>query len=289
MMTRYYKFAGIKFAVTMPQEMVCENEYRLALFRVEETEPDLRIIFAQKDQLSSPQGALMAKQPGMHCYVDNDRSIRYIGAYSDDWETASIRVEYNGSSARAEVKNRHGQARVPVKYVLECMAAEHMIAGKQGFLFHCSYIDRGGKAILFTAPSETGKSTQADLWHMLRGAEIINGDRAAVRLEKGVLLAEGIPFAGSSAYCKNKSLPIAAIVYLAQASSTTICKLRGYQAFSKIWEGVSVNIWDKTDMEQVSNVVQRAATELPIFQLSCTPDESAITALEEALRKLVNP
>lgn len=288
MMTRYYQFAGIKFAVTMPQDLFYENEYRLEPFHIEATNPDQILIFEQKAQLSPPEGVLVAKEPGLHCYVNADRCIRYIGVFSDDSMTATIRIEYCGNVGRAEVKYRQLPMRISVKYVLECMAAEHMIAQNQGFVFHCSFIDNGGKAILFTAPSETGKSTQAELWKQHRGAQIINGDRAAVRLYDGVLLAEGIPFAGSSKYCKNRSLPIEAIVYLGQASRTTIRKLQGYEAFAKIWEGICVNTWDKTDMEYVSAVVQKAATEIPVFHLTCTPDESAVTALEEAMRKLVN-
>jgi hypothetical protein len=165
----------------------------------------------------------------------------------------------------------------------------HGFARNHGFIFHCSCIDRGGEAILFTAPSGTGKSTQADLWHQHRGTEIINGDRAAIRLAEGKLLAEGIPFAGSSQYCKNRSLPLRAIVYLGQAPRTTIRKLRGYEAFSKIWEGVSVNTWDREDLERVSAVVQKVASEIPVYHMPCTPDESAVIALEEALRKQVSP
>ncbi len=43
--------------------------------------------------------------------------------------------------------------------------------------FHCSYILHQNRAILFAAPSGTGKSTQAALWEKYRGAEIIIGDR----------------------------------------------------------------------------------------------------------------
>ena len=53
----------------------------------------------------------------------------------------------------------------------------------------------------------------------------------------------------------------------------------------KIWEGVSVNSWDKKDVEQVSQVVSEVVQEIPIFHLTCTPDESAVIALEEALNK----
>jgi len=57
------------------------------------------------------------------------------------------------------------------------------------------------------------------------------------------------------------------------------------EAFSKIWEGVSVNTWITEDVEAVSNAVLHAATAIPVYHLACTPDESAVTVLEEALRK----
>lgn len=140
-------------------------------------------------------------------------------------------------------------------------------------------------AILFTAPSGTGKSTQAELWKKYRNAEIINGDRAAVCVKEGKLTAEGIPFSGSSSYCSNRSVPLSAIVYLSQASETTIQILRGAEAFFKLWEGISVNSWVKEDVEHVSNVVQKVAEEIPVYHLSCTPDETAVTVLEEEFRK----
>ena len=99
--------------------------------------------------------------------------------------------------------------------------------------------------------------------------------------------AEGIPFSGSSQICENCSLPLKAIVYLSQAPETTICPLTGVRAFARIWEGVSVNIWDKEDVEQVSATVQQVLERVPVYHLACTPDESAVSALEQMLRKQV--
>jgi hypothetical protein len=222
----------------------------------------------------------------MRIYRDEEKEIRYLGFSSESWEKAHLRVENIGKQHRVCYAKSYFPNKIVSRTVLNCMGAEHLIARAGGFVFHCSYIERDGEAILFTAPSGTGKSTQADLWHEYRGAEIINGDRAAVRIVDGKVMAEGIPFAGSSAYCKNRSLPIRAIVYLGQAKETSIRKLRGYEAFSRIWEGVSVNTWDKVDMEMVSAAVQEVAQQVGVFHMPCRPDESAVIALEDALRKL---
>ena len=172
---------------------------------------------------------------------------------------------------------------ISLKTTLECMAAEHLTIENNGFILHSSFIKLKDEAILFTAPSGTGKSTQAELWKTLRGAAIINGDRSVVRWEGDHIWTEGIPFAGSSSYCENESLPLRAIVCLSQAPSTSIRRVKGYEAFLNIWKECSVNAWDTKDVEKLSSIVTHVVTTIPIFHLACTPDESAIIALEKAL------
>lgn len=135
--------------------------------------------------------------------------------------------------------------------------------------------------MLFTAPSGTGKSTQAQLWCDHRGAELINGDRIAV----GNGMIYGIPFCGSSTVAKNVTLPLAAVVYLSQAPTNTITRLRGVAAFRKLWEGCSVNVWDEEDMDRCSRAVMDTVAAVPVLHLACTPDERAVALLEQALKE----
>ena len=283
-MEKYYRFAGVDVAVRIPDAWMYEDDRQLAPFRIDQAEAPHIFSFEPVDVLTAPSGDLVAQIPGMMVYQEGNGYARYIGSVEDGWEKAYIRTIHGISESHAQVKVNEHITGIGVKTVLSAMGAEHLVAQAGGFLFHCAYIDIGGKAILFTAPSGTGKSTQAELWHQYRGAEVINGDRAVIRRKKD-LIAEGIPFCGSSSYCVNRTLPIAAIVYLSQAPTTSIRKLRGVETFLKIWEGVSVNTWDKEDMARVSGAVQQTATEIPTYHLACTPDESAVTALEEALRK----
>ena len=286
-MEKYYCFAGVELAVNVCDNRMYEEDRALAPFRVSHAAEPHCFSFEEVRELSPPEGRHVASVKDMEVYWTDGERIVYVFTEKGDWKTASMRVRHKEKQHAVQFRKR--AERVQAKMVLNALAAEHLIAQKHGFVFHCSYIAYNGKAILFTAPSGTGKTTQAELWKEYRGARIINGDRAAVRLADGKLLAEGIPFAGSSQYCKNRSLPIEAIVYLGQAPETTIRKLRGYEAFSKIWEGVSVDTWDREDMENVSQLVQKAAQTIPVYHLPCTPDESAVIVLEDALRKQVTP
>ena len=286
-MEKYYRFAGIELAVCASDDIMYSNEQKLSAFRVDHVDDPHVFYMEMVPQLSVPTGICMVSAENYEIYCDGNSRIRYIAPESGDWKEATLRVRHEGKKHWVQMRSDVFTKGINAKVVTDCIEAEHLIARKMGYILHCSYIVYNGRAVLFTAPSGTGKTTQAELWQKYRNAEIINGDRAAVRLVDGTLMAEGIPYAGGSPYCKDRSLPITAIVYLGQAPETTIRRVRGAEAFFKLWEGVSVQTWDKADMENVSAVVQRTAAQIPIYHMPCTPDEAAVAALETELRKLV--
>ena len=282
-MRKYYSFAGIELELNIPDEFAYTNERHLAPFAVEHVESPHRFRFDVVDELTPPTGTCIANEGGFRVYADGTDMIRYIGSVQQSWEPAYLRVCHRGQEHSVQLKRSQYTDRIGVHTVLNCLSAEHLVARAGGFIFHSSYIDRNGHGILFTAPSGTGKSTQADLWAQLRGARILNGDRSAIRVTSSGVQVCGVPFAGSSQFCENVTLPLSAIVYLKQAPQTTIRRLRGAEAFRRVWEGCSVNTWDRADMELVSETVQKVLMTVPVFELACTPDESAILSLEGVL------
>ena len=281
-----YRFAGVEYSVVGEPDVIFDQERTLAPFRVPTTDNPHIIRLEKVAQLPPPEGEIIAREPSFLVYSHGSIRTRYSGSIGDSWQGAYMCVRHQGKEHSVFVRECQFPGRIGVKTVLEAMEAEHLIARAGGFVFHCSYIEWQGKGILFTAPSGTGKSTQASLWNRFRGAEIINGDRAAVRITPEAIVAEGIPFAGSSTFCENRSLPLAAVVYLAQAPVTSIRQLRGYEAFARIWEGCSINIWDREDMDRVSDTVGTVARKIPVFHMPCRPDESAVLALENALKEI---
>lgn len=282
-MERYYEFAGVGIAIRVPDAIMFDDERSLAPFRVDNCEDPHRFTFEIVENLPVPSGVRIAQEPAFAVYQDGDWTVRYIGAVQSSWESAYIRVAHSGKEHRVHLKASSYPDRIGPKTVLNCMAAEHLVAENRGFILHSSFIGAGERGIVFTAPSGTGKSTQADLWQQHRGARILNGDRSALRVTDAGVRVCGIPFSGSSTYCENVTLPLTAVVYLKQAPQTTIRRLRGAEAFRRVWEGVSVNAWDRKDVLAVSAAVEQLLQQVPVFELACTPDESAVLALEGAL------
>lgn len=284
-MEKYYRFAGVELCIDIPGERMFAADRDLAPFRVEAVADPHYFRFTTVDALEAPCGDLLTVQPGFRVYKNGNMEIRYVGSVQDSWENAYLRAAHRDREHTIQWKAPGSADRVGISTVQTALAAEHLVLGAGGVVFHSACVRRNGRAVLFTAPSGTGKSTQAELWHSLRGARIMNGDRAVIRYVNGGIYACGLPFSGSSVYSENFMLPLEAVVYLAQAPVTTIRRLRGYEAFVRIWEGCSVNTWNQEDMAAASEIVSRAASEIPVYHMPCTPDASAVIALENALEE----
>ena len=78
-----------------------------------------------------------------------------------------------------EGRKTDGQAKLTDSRLFDALGLDYIMSHNHRVILHSSFISRQGEGILFTAPSGTGKSTQADLWKRHEeGVTIINGDRS---------------------------------------------------------------------------------------------------------------
>lgn len=285
-MERFYSFAGITIRITGDDTIMYNDDGILTSYSVSPGAYDHTVSFEIVDHLPLPAGKCVYESAAMRVYADGDSRIYYCGSLENGVEGAYLRGERKGNMSKVQGTKQWAPERISPRMVLGRLEAEYHIAAHGGFLLHASFIRWKDGAILFTAPSQTGKSTQAELWCSLRGAEQINGDRAAVMVSQNDVRAWGLPFCGSSGISKNVNLPLKAIVYLSQAKKTSIQRLTGLRAFSRVWEGCSVHVWEREDLQRCTDAVIQAVEQVPVFHLSCTPDETAVAALERALLEM---
>lgn len=163
------------------------------------------------------------------------------------------------------------------------LGMEHVLAEYKAFYLHASLVRWEESAILFTAPSGMGKSTQAQLWEKYRGAEILNGDRAIVRKGEEWYQAYGSPYAGSSSLYKNASARIRGIVVLGQSKVNRIKRLNPGAAMKYLLSQSMVCAWDDDFMKRLLSILADIAEQVPVYHFWCRPDESAIEVLEKIL------
>lgn len=155
-----------------------------------------------------------------------------------------------------------------------------------GIVLHASAVEYNGSAVVFSAPSETGKSTQARLWEQRMGARMLNGDRPPITLRGDTVWAHGSPWTGSDPVIRNDAFPVAAIVMLQQSSTNTIRRLTAQEALLQMVPRCFMPYFDEKLMDRAMACIHGVICRTPVFLLGCRPDESAVQLVADQLSLL---
>lgn len=148
---------------------------------------------------------------------------------------------------------------------------------------HCSIIEDRGRGLIFLGPSGIGKTTQAECWEKYCGSTIINGDIGFVQRKDQSFIAWGTPWHGSSSYCLNTSVPLKALIILKQAPQNSIRLLQGFEKVAAVSKNVFYPTWLTSGIELCMETLNYLLTMIPVYELSCRPDEGAVRLTEETV------
>lgn len=212
----------------------------------------------------------------LQTWFDPPRDLTPYAVVDFDADQRRIRVDYlkKGAHCVSQMRNSFSH-----------LNFEHLLIHCERLCLHAACVQTSLGGILFSGASGIGKSTQANLWCDHRGAVQINGDRPILSRGTDGWHAWGSPYAGSSRCHINESCPVAAIVMLRQAPMCSIRRLDPAQAVRRIWSGLTVHTWDAEFVTRAFDLAMELAEQVPVYELSCTPDIRAVSCLEEALRK----
>lgn len=156
------------------------------------------------------------------------------------------------------------------------LSMEKTILPFGGLMLHCALIEYEGRGIVFTAPSQTGKSTQASLWEKHWGARTLNGDRAVLRATEDGIFAYGSPWAGSSDLYIDRRVPLRAVIMLEQAKENRIRTLSHAEGLGLFVQQSSLPLWEPELFEAGMRTLEKIITGVPMGMLSCLPDAGAV-------------
>ena len=149
--------------------------------------------------------------------------------------------------------------------------------------FHSSLIDIDNCGLMFLGPSGIGKTTQAELWNQYRDALIINGDVVFVQETEDAFLGWGTPWHGSSPYCENTNVPVHAMIVLKQSPENSIRELTGFEKVTAVSHSVFYPRWLENGMEFCLETLDHLLKKVPVYELSCRPDEDAVRLTKETV------
>lgn len=218
--------------------------------------------------------AIAESEEGWAFYIHQDgKQPETLLAVSRDYE----KCHYYCSEQEVTTAQRD-QALIHMRTVYDGVLPTH-----GGSVIHASCIKHQGQAVMFCAPSQTGKSTQAKLWAGRFGAKIISSDAPAVFPEKNGAAAYGMPWDGSDQIMVQDQAPVAAIIELRQAKRNRIQRLTHRQAFRMLMKQGHLPMWDEEAMEKEMLVLKILSGKVPFYRLYCLPDEGAAELVEEVV------
>lgn len=277
MQSNKYVFCGCAFEIQCDEKIKPEAEFSKFLSDFSKADYTVRVI--RTDSLPTEAGEPVFRSQRRKIYVDGD--TRVYTAYSNAKLRQYVDFACKVNDSELYIKFDDELREVTV---FDGLDLPSMLLEKGIGIIHCSFVEYKESAILFVGDKQVGKSTQAGLWNKYLGADVINGDRAAVYFENGKFYADGIPFCGTSKICKNKKLPIKALVCLSIGSYNELEKLSSLNAFMKVMGKFSYNS-TKDSVEIVSALVSKMVEDLPVYSYSCLKDESAVRFLKDELWK----
>lgn len=247
--------------------------------------PEYTYFIKVSDCLPQPEGKVIARRPDLTVLQNGERESRLIGVkgnpdfYAFYQEVAADRAEVT------LVRDRIAELHIDPVFT-SLLALERRQIKKDAMILHCAYIEYRGEAILFSAPSETGKTTQANLWEKYRGSRTVNGDRSLLGKRDGRWTAQGWPVCGTSEVCHNESIPVRAVVMLSQAQENRARRMTPGQAFPLLYSQITVNKWNTQDHIHTMDLMEDFLGSVPVIHLGCTISRKAVDCLEEALQEL---
>lgn len=287
MYRRYFEFAGINIQIEsdVPLEIV---DY-FAVFEKEYSQ-DMRIdVFYKIKQVDAP--VVLHENP---VFVNDRMSVYHIDnteyrqfPWWSEYENYPITLKCgNTTPMYCEFLLTKSQMQMFANkmHFSGYLAMERVMLKHNGFQLHASVVMKHGKGVLFTAPSGTGKSTQAALWEKYEDATVINGDKALIRKQEDGFMVYGSPYAGTSQIYKNLSAPVSCIVVLSQAEVNRLQPLTKAEAFKKIYKESAVNVWNGDFVVGFAGLLQELVSTVPVYHLACRPDQSAVEILKKELQ-----
>ncbi len=269
MFRKCFDFSGVRLCISAPCELAVTDKLSRFETECEDGCVSVRLHFA--DALPQPH------EGDGRRYLTNTARAKNAAPYAF--------VEGEGAEWNILMSEEYRKF-TDVVSVLKALDLNHILLEQNAVVLHASYIEYEGGAVLFSAPSGTGKSTQAELWKKYRGARIINGDRCLIRNGEAGFTAGGIYYSGTSEYCENRTLPLKAVVLPRKAKENRIEPVTGITAFRSIFRECAHKTAYPDDPALAATLISELVKTVPTALLSCLPDEGAVCALEEYLRRI---
>ncbi len=155
-----------------------------------------------------------------------------------------------------------------------------------GYLpIHATAISISNEAVLFSAPSGTGKSTHANYWKQLYPETIfINDDKPLINIENNELYVYGSPFSGEHRINKNIKTKLKAIVLLKQGIDNKIEVSNINEIIPELIKN-TLNPKLESSWNKIIPLIEKIYDNIPVLKLHATNSKESVKEIYNYLKQ----
>lgn len=238
------------------------------------------MIVSLKNELIMPNGLTLGNQ---NPYVITNPTERIIYFKKNGIINVLIKHDYDYNNILIEINQKNIKNLALTEYIMSSIMFLEL-AMHLGYLpIHATAISLGGKAILFSAPSGTGKSTHASHWKkVFPEAVFINDDKPIINVENNQLYVYGSPFSGEHCINKNTKSKLKAIVFLKQGVDNKIEKVSIKEVIPELIRN-TLNPKLETSWNKIIPLIEKVYEEIPVLRLYATNSVDSVNVIYKYL------
>lgn len=274
-MDNFYRIADLNFQITSKQSMPY-LEMRMNEYKTVPCTPDIKVALAISAHIAIPDARIYAGRQ-LNFFETSDGGFGFFSCESGT-PTRLVMSDPDFRSVTITVADTDIADAVFFTYL--GMAFEMGASLHERIVLHSSSLVYKGKAVAFSAPPETGKSTHTRLWKKVFGNDvtIVNDDKPALRFDNDGIILFGTPWAGSTGINANVSAPLAAVVFLNRGAENSILPLAQEDCIKLFLEETPKPVVPRLMLSYLG-YAERLIETAPSFALFCNmSDDAAITA-----------
>ncbi len=266
-------------------------EHRLSAYLVTDTHavPDIVVTFKLKEEIEVPDGKDFKRldtwywidrgEEGYSAIKQHHKTRLTLNRMDFDKSCNNVTIEYFDIDG---LFNDFSTDRMLHHILGDAFSFCQTVRGNM--LLHSAAVSYKGQAILFSAPSGTGKSTHASLWKEYYHNDVVlfNDDNPMIINDNGTLFACGTPWSGKTEINENIILPLKSIVFLKQGEKNSVRKLSTLETVVKLLNETRKPVF-KDLMENHILFINKTIEDIAIYEFTCNVSREAVDLIKDTI------
>ncbi len=285
----FYRIANNLIEIKGLQNEYIERRMSAYLATDKHTTPDITVTFIYNTEIEVPTGEDFRRLNAWYWIKKDDGGFSAVRQHSK-YRFNLIRVDFDESwkNVTIEYYNIDGlYSNIKTDQLLHHILGEAIAfcqTVRKNTVLHSAATAYKGQAVLFSAPSETGKSTHTSLWKKYYPDDVVlfNDDTPIITEIDNNFHACGTPWSGKTEINENEIFPLKAIVFLKQGKENSIRPLSTVEAVVKLLNETKKPVFEDLmdiHMEIIANIIKK----IPIYELICNISKDAVDLVKKTV------